>query len=862
MLLLILIQSCIGCKYLKEFSICNNDEMIALITPDNCENQKEYVVTNLPCNFSCPSGSYLDLNITTNALQCSLCDPGSYSIGGGIQLTSQTIKTAIFKSYCWTMEEFGWEISEECTPWHDSPEWAFVSGTTRKDSWYEADIYLYETLVKPGLLEVIYRKESSSLDGWNFADFYIVIDGHIELFDYKSGDSSWKNFTHTLTAGMHEIRIVFEKFVTKQYAEAQIKEIQIRGTSYASSTCEICYDGYSPAGSDKCIACDAGSYLSNNLCISCPLGYSSFPNSNSEADCFEMKACTDQDYHYYYSECESGYLSKVYEWNTPLICNNTGIKLPDLEDSDCLPCPSGMFYQGSICESCPSGYYITDTSYGNTCTQCPLGHYAPKIREYSEWTKIPFEFNTACISSLQYPCSYSWETRGTYLITSPIYIKDSSIVLQTRANITESSAYVEYFYTIKGANTNLTCYIDGILSEFSIGDNSDRKKVLLKIGEHNIKWICQHSNQSDESCSFSNISIYGSSTGGASNCYPCNEGYFSSNSTDSCNPCTPGSTSNDLRTGCVACQAGYFSNSPGPCKACPGGTISNSENTNCISLDLLSIGTSTFAIGDLSGQQGKIPYYCTLDRFMKYCHQTFYGPTEGNNNYFYLSVINPSTLLMPSYSEVSNLQGYAYGIIDKAQLTLPEQQILKPDDNCSKDYSRIIINLGSELESVSKIDNGFSVNYINGDYCDDSNAFSTVINFSCDKNEKEGWPQYIGFNNCKFEFSWPTINACEICNATTMTESRGRCHHGKRTIHYFEGPNCTMTDPSYYKTATEHCNMNHVFGRIPFIIAMILTILLLVIVGIAIFKAFKKRSEYHKLIQFKADGRNIEMQGK
>ena len=111
-----LFQSCIACEYLKEFSNCNEDSMIALVTPINCSNQEEYVVSDLPCAFSCPAGSYLDLEISNNTLKCSLCSQGTYNIGGGIQLNSQTTKNVFFKSYCRAMDESGRDINQECIP--------------------------------------------------------------------------------------------------------------------------------------------------------------------------------------------------------------------------------------------------------------------------------------------------------------------------------------------------------------------------------------------------------------------------------------------------------------------------------------------------------------------------------------------------------------------------------------------------------------------------------------------------------------------------------------------------------------------------------------------------------------------------
>jgi hypothetical protein len=52
-----------------------------------------------------------------------------------------------------------------------------------------------------------------------------------------------------------------------------------------------------------------------------------------------------------------------------------------------------------------------------------------------------------------------------------------------------------------------------------------------------------------------------------------------------------------------------------------------------------------------------------------YCHESLYGPVEGLDNFYYVSVLNPSRLDIDDYASFNitakNDLGYAFGIIEK-----------------------------------------------------------------------------------------------------------------------------------------------------------------------------------------------------
>jgi hypothetical protein len=65
------------------------------------------------------------------------------------------------------------------------------------------------------------------------------------------------------------------------------------------------------------------------------------------------------------------------------MCDNTGISLPELQSTNCLPCSSGQYYKGSTCQECSTGTYIENGAFGEICKDCPEGNYAPKLLNYT-----------------------------------------------------------------------------------------------------------------------------------------------------------------------------------------------------------------------------------------------------------------------------------------------------------------------------------------------------------------------------------------------------------------------------------------------------------------------------------------------
>lgn len=237
---------------------------------------------------------------------------------------------------------------------------------------------------------------------------------------------------------------------------------------------------------------------------------------------------------------------------------------------------------------------------------------------------------------------------------------------------------------------------------------------------------------------------------------------------------------------------------------CPDQTWTNLNHTACYGHELLTWGNYTVSISELSGiKQGQEGYFkgiCTLKRLKLFCHDSFYGPVHGEDNFFYLSVLNPSQFDLPNYSKLDTLPlGYAYGVINKSYLTLSEAYYNTPDDECLTNYEKLIVNLGSRISSVNRTTEGFTVSYDNGAPCDieGDQRFETDIIFVCSKGDGDGWPMFISRDQCKYTFRWRTKYACKICEPEDMVQIRGACEDGERTISEVPGPNCIFLNHTH-----------------------------------------------------------------
>ena len=67
----------------------------------------------------------------------------------------------------------------------------------------------------------------------------------------------------------------------------------------------------------------------------------------------------------------------------------------------------------------------------------------------------------------------------------------------------------------------------------------------------------------------------------------------------------------------------------------------------------------------------------------------------------------------------------------------------KFDHNCQE----TVINLGTQISDLAKTGTGFMVGYQKGSKCG-NNTYNSEINFICDKEAGDGWPELVSDKNC------------------------------------------------------------------------------------------------------------------
>ena len=865
MIILCLINLVSGCYRKLEFTECSNNTRAAIFYPQNCNTTEPSVYFNLPCNFTCDAGSALNFNETSKSLKCSLCPSGTFSIGGGHQYNTWNNFKEDFHSYCWVLEDYGWELDVGCTPWHSSSETLLVTGTAALKNWYETDFTFYPTLVKDGHVEITYMKESGDLEGYQIGDFYIFIDETLSFYDFSGNNPNWRTIKLPLSKGMRKVQIVFDKMVSEEVSEAKIRSIEVRGSDYADLYCRECPVGHSGAGSDICLDCEVGSYLYQvtSICKECPKGTTSKPGSIGVESCFEPEACVESGWHYYFSDCEGGKQKKVFEWNEPLFCNPKDKTLPADEVVDCINCGAGREYVDSQCQYCQLGFYSTSARFEEKCLSCPAGTYTLTRADLYDWTEFPEGLISNCLKKDQISCAYDWELRGTYLTTSSVYFPESTITLEGTFEATEYDSTISFNYAVKGSQTEFAFYINGKKVLSSVGNLKNETTFAVNKRENTYKWACIHSANQEESCEIHRITLTGNKFGGGIRCLDCPDGSISKGLTNQCEACPEGKTSNYQRTECIYCAQNSFKDLNNKCKPCPKGMSSTSDKQSCILLnDTVELDHSTYVLQNLTGNEQQVPFYCTEPKLQMYCYESFFGPVEGNSHFFYLSVLTPSKVLMPSYSQLFEGDAYAFAVINTAKLNIEQVSLNKPGEECEVNSLFVVVNIGREVKEIKKNDSqnktGFEVTYNNGDFCQNDNLFSTNIRFICAKEEDEGWPIFQRFENCTFYFNWPTVHACELCTGEMKVSHSETCKDGKRTVHVFEGDNCIFLNRMGHTETVETCS-HKAYTSWPFILSIVLCVILFLIVIVLVVLVIKKRSGIKRLIQYRTSEQEVEM---
>lgn len=817
----------------------------------DCTETYPKVINSLSCDKTCPPGTYLE--IIDSTLDCNLCPLGTYSVGGGFNYGREGLDWSLaLKSVindCWFRVNSTDYHNYNCTPWNIESG-VLVSSEINEANLLTSSLTFSLKIVKLGKFSIKYRKDTYRLNGHKVGYLSISVNNENVLIDNEIDQSNWKSFDFELQIGLNEIVV---DYITKKvdgvsYPKAYIATVEVVGTKFADTECYMCLVGGNSMGASSCETCDFNEYWNNGVCEDCPSGTYSFKGSVSVDSCLARAPCVESDFKPVYTECVNGQRNLYYAWREPVFCDINNYKLPEnLTGLACEPCQLGYFNQtqslgNSKCVPCQAGTYFNSNS--SSCDACAAGKYARRQLNITNWTDIPSNFSTFCITYNGSPCPHSlgWIPSTNFITTGLAVHNDSELFLNRFINIESNFGFVKvnYEFSTKGSGS-IDVYVDGTFIETWTGHQKNEAFVNLNQGQHYVQWVYWAAEGIEEEVKIYSMKIFGSDEGSAQRCLSCIEGYISNSSQSFCTACPEGTSSNIDNTKCVKCPENTYSNSAiGKCIKCPTGAVPNADQTNCIGTDYAYFNLSSYYLRNISGY-GTVENdgVCDMPTAQLYCHQTFYGPLPDNNVDFYISILNPSILELPNADYYySKSPAFAFAVFDKKHFTGYSSN----QDSCIQE--KLIINLGTIISKMSPLQNGYKITYSHGDTCiSDPYYYNSTISIICDKKTGTGWPVFESESMCTFNFRWLTKFGCRECLTHELKTVSSECVNGIRTYKKIENEDCIT---SYFEQTewTESCSeVDEIIDSWPMIVGLSLLacFILVSLISLVVYCKYKRR---------------------
>lgn len=829
------ISTCIKTNYFTE---CLGDEtQDIIVSGSGCAEDYPKFYKSQDCTFTCNPGTYLDFS--NNELACSECQSGSFSIGGGLiyggdghpwdESLSKFIRECSIRS---KDKEY---FNINCTNWEVFNN-ILISGQSTTNQTYISSLSFSFKIVKSGELSLIYRKDTTRVNGKKVGFLSVSINLRQVYFDNNIEESTWKTMTQSLDPGNYEVLIEYltMRSSNNPNPHAYISEIKVVGTEFASKYCLPCLRGGNKPGSSYCDLCDFNEYWDGYFCENCPEEKYSIKGSVGETSCKEREKCSENDYKHVYSDCVNDMRNTSFQWKQPILCDYKKYELPKGEVGlPCESCKDGYIKEITAnvtkCMACPDGMFANNYKQ---CTNCSAGTYAWRSYNISDWTELPTNFSTSCLTLSGSSCltSSGWIPSTTFISTGSNHDPHSEFFLSFKTSIEGNSGILKFTYEfLNYLSGTIDIYIDGSWLDSINSQGLQTYSINLTTGDHNIQWAYWSNTTSSEELRIYSIKIQGSFEGSARRCLTCPPGTYSKEGSSICNQCPIGYTSNTENTDCVECKENYYSpNKASKCYKCPPGTESNINKTNCKAIDFAYLNDESYYLANITGIRGKEGEYtygiCNMLSSKLYCHQTFYGPLPGENKDFYVSVLNPTLLSLPSASYYFEPKtAFAYAVMDKKALSYFKEQT---SDVCHNE--KAIVSLGSIISGVNYLYNGaLKIDYSQGDVCDKyQNKYNSTLILKCDKASGIGWPSFSKSDHCSYEFLWKSKYGCPVCTYDQMTTIKSSCENGKRILKKIEGPECIIPFNENLEWH-EPCSAS-LYKTWPMIIAMCLTGILII----------------------------------
>lgn len=735
--------------------VCHNGVALPNTTTQSCSNVA----------VQCGVGSYLGADGRT----CVNCQPGTYSLGGGLDITwpigTSTNLGNGFITQC---------DSGACTPFTSD------DGVTIHSNLGDASLIVNFTFLVQGNLyfEII-------VDSTGTGEFEFFMDG-IEYLEYYFSDYSEEEIEFGgIPPGNHQFIWRFENAIRYdypllQYQGVTIGEMIVQGIAYNDESCTPCPAGTflaNASGQIECDLCPANTYstLGSAACTPCANYTYSLPGAGA---CTATRACTPADYMVVYTACSaSGTRVSTYVQVEPVVCFG-GYTPPGLGQTvPCAPCPPSTYFSQGACVGCTNGgYYNPQTG----CTHGPAGYLPQHVGYFfvdNSSTTMPSDFMTSCTGNCGTP---GWRIRNGY-VDSGFHGNNTinSLLMLSVSTATPGSVTFTYTSYSTSVLSGLQFSVDGNIAQIPVPSSASASVTVtypLVVGYHELYWN-YHQEGASGLATLSNIIVVGmqDGIGTLSSLYPCPAGQYSSDPTlPQCHICSAGYYSTPASTSCTPCPVNTFNTQQGmgSCVPCGQGSYTKSNaSTDCITGCIYNIGSQTYNLTTLGNAS------------------VFNAGSM--NSYYKIDVCSvfPDDFIFPRTCIGAHVCQYYF-------------------DGIKLDLGR---NLRIVVNNVST-DTPFSIYFENGESEECSNTTAgttTIVNFACNPTSGESTPQFLSKSAdlCTYQFYWENYAACPVCTDSDYQIVTGVCSGSHRQISKTRINNCngplSIAQPSTSCSATE-----------------------------------------------------------
>ena len=170
-------------------------------------------------------------------------------------------------------------------------------------------------LVKPGVVCVVYRKDTVRVNGSKIGSFSVYVDHQQVYYENNIQQTSWVFTSFEIDSGTHTVYFEYKTLRSESNPNphAYISTLFINGTSYSAEECYGCLSGAQFPGATSCNPCDFNQYLQEGGCLNCSDNTYSLKGAVGSNSCKPRLACTENDYIKVFSPCINNYRQQSYQ---------------------------------------------------------------------------------------------------------------------------------------------------------------------------------------------------------------------------------------------------------------------------------------------------------------------------------------------------------------------------------------------------------------------------------------------------------------------------------------------------------------------------------------------------------------------